>query len=233
MAEYKDVCSCPSTRTPKSQPVAEQPSTRGCWNPPKKDTPGPKTKKKPHWDQRRDAVTIKLNPITTWWMTHKWENEKYQRSSLSVVKVLSPTSVFPAWGSDKRTGNAQGTWPWRPSGFDYRTYTGLGERQTPVMEGTNKISRAPRPRGKEKWPLRRLKQTYLMILEGLLWRFGLAAAAESLQSCPTLCDPIDGSPPGSPSLGFSRQEYWSGLPFLSPIHESEKWKWSRSVLSDS
>ena len=27
-----------------------------------------------------------------------------------------------------------------------------------------------------------------------------AAAAKSLQSCPTLCDPIDGSPPGSPSL---------------------------------
>ena len=35
-----------------------------------------------------------------------------------------------------------------------------------------------------------------------------AAAAKSLQSCPTLCDPIDGSPPGSPSLGFSRQEHW-------------------------
>ena len=31
-----------------------------------------------------------------------------------------------------------------------------------------------------------------------------AAAAKSLQSHPTLCDPIDGSPPGSPSLGFSR-----------------------------
>ena len=40
-----------------------------------------------------------------------------------------------------------------------------------------------------------------------------AAAAKSLQSCPTLCDPIDGSPPGSPSLGFSRQEHGSGLPF--------------------
>ena len=49
-----------------------------------------------------------------------------------------------------------------------------------------------------------------------------AAAAKSLQSCPTLCDPIDGSPPGSPSLGFSRQERWSGLPFASPMHESEK-----------
>ena len=32
-----------------------------------------------------------------------------------------------------------------------------------------------------------------------------------------------------PSLGFSRQEHWSGLPFPSPMHESEKGKWSRSV----
>ena len=91
-----------------------------------------------------------------------------------------------------------------------------------------------------------------------------ATAAKSLQSCPTMCDPIDGSPPGSPvpgilqartlewvaisfsnawkwkvkvkslsrvrlfaipwtaahqappSMGFSRQEYWSGVPLPSP-----------------
>ena len=36
-----------------------------------------------------------------------------------------------------------------------------------------------------------------------------------------------------PSLGFSRQEHWSGLPFPSPMHEREKWKWSHSVMSDS
>ena len=36
-----------------------------------------------------------------------------------------------------------------------------------------------------------------------------------------------------PFLGFSRQEHWSGLPFPSLMHESEKWKWSRSVVSDS
>ena len=36
-----------------------------------------------------------------------------------------------------------------------------------------------------------------------------------------------------PSLGFSSQEHWSGLSFPSPMHESEKWKWSRSVVSDS
>ena len=94
-----------------------------------------------------------------------------------------------------------------------------------------------------------------------------AAAAESLQSCPTLCYPIDGSPPGSPvpetlqartlewvaisfsnawkwevkvkslsrvrllatpwtaahqaspSMGFSRQEYWSGVPLPSPKYK--------------
>ena len=34
------------------------------------------------------------------------------------------------------------------------------------------------------------------------------------------------------SLGFSRQEHWSGLPFPSPMQESEKWKWSRSVVSN-
>ena len=92
-----------------------------------------------------------------------------------------------------------------------------------------------------------------------------AAAAKSLQSCPILCDPIDGGPPGSPvpgilqartlewvvisfskawkgkvkvkllsrvrlfatpwsaayqappSLRFSRQEYWSGVPLPSPV----------------
>ena len=98
--------------------------------------------------------------------------------------------------------------------------------------------------------------------------YAAAAAAKSLQSCPTLCDPIDGSPPGSPvpgilqartlewvaisfsragkwkvkgkslsrvqlfetpwsaayqappSMGFSRQEYWSGVPSPSLVLET-------------
>ena len=36
------------------------------------------------------------------------------------------------------------------------------------------------------------------------------------QSCPTLCEPLDCSPPGSSVRGFSRQEYWNGLPFPLP-----------------
>ena len=108
--------------------------------------------------------------------------------------------------------------------------------------------------------------------EGLT-RLLATAAAKLLQSCPTLCDPRDGSPPGSPipgilkartlewdaisfsneckwkvkvkslshvpllatpwtaayqappSMGFSRQEYWSGVPLPSPVrdrHQAEK-----------
>ena len=46
----------------------------------------------------------------------------------------------------------------------------------------------------------------------------LAATAKSLQSCPTLCDPINGSPPGSAVPGIlQKQEHWSGLPFPSPM----------------
>ena len=44
---------------------------------------------------------------------------------------------------------------------------------------------------------------------------GAAAAAKSLQSCPTLCDPIDGSPPGSPVPGIlqARTLEWVAISF--------------------
>ena len=40
--------------------------------------------------------------------------------------------------------------------------------------------------------------------------------AKLLQSCLTLCKPMDCSPPGSSVHGILRQEYWSGLPCPSP-----------------
>ena len=114
-------------------------------------------------------------------------------------------------------------------------------------------------------------------------RYANAATAKSLQSCPTLCDPIDGSPPGypvpgilqartlewvaisfsnawkwkvklkslsrvwllatpwtaayqgPPSIGFSRQEYWSGVSLPSPIcrwHHpyGRKWRGTKNLL---
>ena len=49
-----------------------------------------------------------------------------------------------------------------------------------------------------------------------------AAAAKSLQSCPTLCDPTDGSPPGSvvPGILQARTLEWVAISFSK--HESEK-----------
>ena len=45
--------------------------------------------------------------------------------------------------------------------------------------------------------------------------------------------PWTGAYQAPPSMGFSRQKYWSGLPFPPPMHESEKWKWSHWVVSNS
>ena len=66
-----------------------------------------------------------------------------------------------------------------------------------------------------------LKQTLLLLL--LLSRFS------RVWLCAT---PQTAAHQAPPSLGFSRQEHWSGLPFPSPMQENEKWKWSRSVVSD-
>ena len=54
-----------------------------------------------------------------------------------------------------------------------------------------------------------------------------AGAAKSLQSCPTLCDPIDGSPPGSPVPGIlqARTLEWASISF------SNAWKWKVKVKS--
>ena len=54
-----------------------------------------------------------------------------------------------------------------------------------------------------------------------------AAAAKSLQSCPTLCDPIDDSPPGSPVPGSlqARTLEWVAISF------SNAWKWKVKVKS--
>ena len=59
----------------------------------------------------------------------------------------------------------------------------------------------------------------------LRWWYAAAAAAKSLQSCPTPCDPIDGSPPGSPVPGIlqARTLEWVAISF------SNMWKWKVKV----
>ena len=58
-----------------------------------------------------------------------------------------------------------------------------------------------------------------------------ASAAKSLQSCSTLCDPIDGNPPASaiPGIFQARTLEWIPISFSN----AWKWKWSLPVVSDS
>ena len=78
-----------------------------------------------------------------------------------------------------------------------------------------------------------IKSDFKKVTEGTQPFHQAAAAAKSPQSCPTLCDPIDGSPPGSPVpwiLQASTLE-WVAISFSNA--RKEKWKWSRLVVSNS
>ena len=72
---------------------------------------------------------------------------------------------------------------------------------------------------------------YLLSVGGHLGSYEqeMLCYAKSLQSCPTLCDPIDGNPPGSPVPGIlqARTLEWVAISF------SNVWKWSRPFVSNS
>ena len=83
----------------------------------------------------------------------------------------------------------------------------------------------PRKRGQETSPrgLGDIQDPMMLLTEGTL----LLLNSKSLQSCPTLCDPIDGSPPGSPVSGIlqARTLEWFVISF------SNAWKWKVKVKS--
>ena len=72
--------------------------------------------------------------------------------------------------------------------------------------------------------------TTWMILKPLLLLLLLLSHFSRVRLCAT---PWKAAHQAPPSLRFSGQEHWSGLPFPSPMHETEKWKWSHSVVSGS
>ena len=76
-------------------------------------------------------------------------------------------------------------------------------------------------------------QDAFSLLKCRAWYAAAATAAKSLQWCPTLCDPIDGSPPGSPIPGIlqARTLEWVAISFSNEW--KWKWKWSRVRLLSS
>ena len=61
-------------------------------------------------------------------------------------------------------------------GFDCRTFTGLGERETPFLAQTKSYVKKTQGKGVSQWSHRRMKQTCLQLLEGLLQMPGSAVA---------------------------------------------------------
>ena len=76
-------------------------------------------------------------------------------------------------------------------------------------------------------PFHRLPVHFMLLCRSFLVLYSSAAAAKSLQSCPTLCDPIDGSPPGSPVPGILQ----AGTLEWFAISFSNAWKWKVKVKS--
>ena len=94
-----------------------------------------------------------------------------------------------------------------------------GGRQERKESRKAKERNRDRQRNSKCWPVMgRAEMSGQVSKEQGVCEAAATAAAKSLQSCPTLCDPRDGSPPGSPIPGIL---HWSGLPFPSPVHESE------------
>ena len=83
------------------------------------------------------------------------------------------------------------------------------------------------------WASLLIRQLFLYISSIVILLLLLLLLLLSCFSCVRFCaTPQTAAHQAPPSLGFSRQEHWSGLPFPSPMHESEKWKWSCSVVSN-
>ena len=72
-----------------------------------------------------------------------------------------------------------------------------------------------------------------ILVDPLLLLLLLLLLPPSCFRCVWLCATQTAAHQAPLSPGFSRQEHWSGLPFPSPMHESEKWKWSYSVVSET
>ena len=137
----------------------------------KNDTPHPKAKEKPQWDGRRGAITIKQIPYQLGECLTNWRTLIAQKST-HWSEGTEPHIRLPNLGVqqqeeeflENQTLKASGIWLQdfeRTQGN--RDSTLGGHTQSHVCIGTQ---------GKEQWPHRGLNQTYLLLWEGLLQRWG-------------------------------------------------------------
>ena len=143
-----------------------------CWNLPKK-IPKDKGEATARWQEGCNRNSIKSKTCQV--VTHKLENNY-------TTEVLPPEWMFwaPHWASQPE-GAATGGGVLRESSFEGQQdlTAGLPQdwgKQNLYSWRAHKVSCIPGPRGKKQWPHKRLVQTYLLVLEGLLQRWGVAVA---------------------------------------------------------
>ena len=130
-------------------------------------------KEEPQWDGRRGIITIKLNPITTRWVTHRLKNN-------NTKEILALLWRFWILSQASQPGDLT-------KGLEISRESGLESHQICLMafqrtEGNRDFSLRghkqnfvhTKTQRRGQWHHRRLNQNYLLVLEGLLWSCGLA-----------------------------------------------------------
>ena len=117
---------------------------------------------------RRGRVKVESRPHTSGWVTHKQE-DNYNWGSPQGAMRPSFTSGSPAQASCIGKKGPQNIWLWRPVGLTFQRARGLWETETPLLQGTHKISHAPAARA-EAVIWKTLDQIYLLIFESFLKR---------------------------------------------------------------
>ena len=132
-----------------------------------------KIKKKPQRDGRKGTIMIKSNPIPTRWVTHKLES-KVPKEFSHCCEGSEPHGRLHSLG--QRDWEFPRNLTLKPSEIWLQNFHRTGGNRNSSLGGHNKTLHAPRLKGKEQWPPRRLNQNHLLVLEGLLWRRESAGA---------------------------------------------------------
>ena len=122
------------------------------------------------------------------------------------------------WRGRREAGSGWGTHV-----YLWRIHFDIWQNQYNIVKFKNKMKLKNK---KESSPAPQFKSINSSVLNLLycpiFTSIHVSEVSKVAQSCPTLCDPMDCSLPGLSAIGFCRQEYWSGSPFPSPMHESKK-----------
>ena len=143
--------------------------------PTQKDTLHPETKKKPRRDSWRGAMQQNQIPYPSGGQPTNWKIIIPQKFSYR-SECSEPCSRLPSLGSLEQEKEPPENQTLKASGFWLQEFHRTGGNKHSTLKGCTQGLVHTRTQGKKQWPHKSLGQTYLLVLEGLLWRWGAAVA---------------------------------------------------------